>query len=178
LSGSQWLSVIEDDYLSTFIRAGGAAVKVAIAPHDQIGVLASNLVDAAGRAGYVSLQVGGIAERVHLVDKLFHQVAKQIDWQGLANEFMNQALTTKGYELPDGKLGAGAIATANALDPDQVRLASEKLIFDRVLKDVGMVKNFRIAMSLLCQAEVDDDDISRERAEERPRLAHRRPVAD
>ncbi len=166
LEQQQWLSVIEDDYLGEFIRGGGAAVKVAVTSPAQLGSLASALVDVGRRKGYVAVMAGGLPDRVHLIDKMFHQIAKQIDWQFLAREFMRREMAHSGYALPDGDLRAGAVAAANNLDPAQVRFNAMQLVNAKVLRDAGMVRNFRVAMSLLCNSEVDDDDISRERADE------------
>jgi hypothetical protein len=166
LEQQQWLSVIEHDYLSEFIRKGGAAVKVAVTSQTQLGSLTPALIEVGQRDGYVAVMAGGMADRVHLIDKMFHQIAKQIDWQLLARGFMRQVMTQAGYALPDGDLRAGAVAAANNLDAAQVRFNAMQLLNAKVLKDAGMVRNFRVAMSLLCNSEVDDDDITRERADE------------
>ncbi len=93
LSPREWLEVVRRDYLEDFIREGGAAVKFVVAD----GGVARATVGAALRVaaedgGFQFVTVDAASTKVQLIDRLFHAVARQIDWDRCTTTFPRQSL--------------------------------------------------------------------------------------
>ncbi|HUY98248.1 MAG TPA: BREX system ATP-binding domain-containing protein [Verrucomicrobiae bacterium] len=165
LSAGAWLEVLERDYLASYVREGGAAVKVAVTAPDRAAALAASIGRAGQRHGFVTAQVDQSVLRLYAMDRLFNAVAAQIDWDGLAVTFMRAALEAHGYQLPDGSSTAAEVARLNGVDPAQVWIRCEQILSRDVLHAYAMAKDFRFAMNQLCLAVVAGDDLQRETAE-------------
>jgi hypothetical protein len=98
------------------------------------------------------------------MDRLFNEVAKQIDWLRLARDFMRGALGSHGYTMPDGDPVVDEVAAANLIDVGQVRITVQQLLTSSVIKDYAMARDFRIAMNQICRAAVERDDLLTETA--------------
>ena len=96
-----WLKIIRREYLQDFIRRGGAAVKF-IVPMEEIGhdQLRDQLRKASEEEGFFFAFVDAASTKIHMVDKLFHEVARQVNWDEMAYSFVTQILKENRYELP------------------------------------------------------------------------------
>jgi hypothetical protein len=102
--------------------------------------------------------------RVYYMDRLFNEVAKQIDWLRLASDFMGIALRARGYAMPEGEPVMDGIAAANTIDVGQVSITVQQVLTSSVLKDYTMARDFRVAMNQLCRSAVERDDLLAESA--------------
>ncbi|MEW6756458.1 MAG: BREX system ATP-binding domain-containing protein, partial [Candidatus Latescibacterota bacterium] len=95
--------------------------------------------------------------RGHMVDPVCHEVARQVDWEGLARAFARRALREAGWELPaEGEeLSLARIAEQNGRLVDLIRNEVSGLIEHRIWADHRLSHEFRIAMIRLCQGLVD-----------------------
>jgi hypothetical protein len=152
-----WLDTFEHDYLASFIREGGASTKVIIVDPDLGSELAQRLRDAAERHGLVATFVDQAVPRVYYMDRLFNSVARQIDWDCLARDFMRAQLTASGYSVPGDEPLIDRIAETNSIDIGQVRITVQQLLSSRVVKDYDMARDFRLAMNQLCRGVVERD---------------------
>jgi len=66
------------EYLSDFVKSGGSAVKFAVA--DDGAKVRALLRNGALAEGYAVASVDAGDVRAHMIDKVFHEVARQIDW--------------------------------------------------------------------------------------------------
>lgn len=151
---SEWLGVIEQEYLQDFIREGGAAVKFVLPYSDASRLqIRAGLADAAERNGFQFAIVDAAATKIHLIDQLFHQVARQIDWDGLAESYLRSLLTHSGYSLPPcpGTLTLSSLAESNGRPESVLRGHIDQLIIDNLFRDYGMTQEFRLAMMYLCE---------------------------
>ncbi len=162
LEPREWLDVIRRDYLDDFVREGGAAVKF-IVPPSAAGrrEVVDGLREIAEQARYQFALVDAATTKIHLIDRLFHAVAGQVDWDALTRTFLIAALREEGFTLPGdpAELRLADIARLNdrpseALVRNQVRT----LLENRVYRDYEMSQEFRLAMIRLCLAVLDPDD--------------------
>ncbi len=158
LSLDEWLSVLKSDYLESFIRNGGAAVKVAACPDMARSHLTTALLSAAAEFGFLTARVDAGTSKIHLIDKLFNDIARQIDWHALAGEFLTAELLGIGYSLPENGVSVEALAAANSTDINLVRQETRKILTREVYRDRALNKEFRLGMGQLCRSLLEPDD--------------------
>jgi hypothetical protein len=160
IQSTDWLAVIEADYLRSFVPDGGATVKFAVPVEGETGraALAERLGSLATAADFVVVGVDSRVARLHLIDQLFFHVARQVDWDVLTDAFLRRLFGEHGFRLPeDGRLEVGAIADVNQLDPGELDYQVERLLNDALLRNFTLSYEFRLAMKRLCEAHLRPD---------------------
>jgi hypothetical protein len=159
IAPGEWLDIFERDYLASFIRHGGAAIKVVVSSPEVATRLVARMRDVAERNGFLSAHVDHAVQRVYYMDRLFNEVARQTNWLQLASDCMRQRLRSHGYTLPEGEPLIDEIAAINAIDAGQVRITVEQLVTNSVIQDYAMARDFRVAMGQMCRSVVERDDM-------------------
>jgi hypothetical protein len=163
-----WLGIVEREYLSDFVPAGGAAVKFVVPP-TELGrqELRAALRDAAERHGLQFAVVDAATTRMHLIDRLFHAVAGQMDWDGLIRAFLVRVLGQNGLRLPPTPSGLetalsgpddlrlSVIARLNDVPEPLLRTHVDRWIWDALFRDYAMSQEFRYALIHLCLDQLD-----------------------
>ncbi len=153
-----WLEMVRREYLHDFIRRGGAAVKFVV-PMEQIGSvhLRDELRKVAEDEGFLFAFVDAALTKIHMVDKLFHEVARQVDWDELAYSFVTQILRENGYELPSSRdeFNLRQIALLNSREEMFLRRELRTWLEKAIYRDFEMSQEFRIAMIRLCIGQLD-----------------------
>lgn len=163
LKSEDWLSIVMDEYLRDFIRQGGAAVKFGVIsePEDR-DALRSGICRMASKEGYLCVSVDAVRTKIHMIDHLFHEIARQVDWDALAYAFVRRVLEENGCRLPEDRAGFQLRRIAELNDRQEMFLRNqlnswlEKAIF----RDYQMSQEFRIAMIRLCLARLDPEGVS------------------
>ena len=153
-----WLSVLDDEYLSTFIRDGGASVKFAVTPEDLKPELYEKVKMRCRDLDYVfvELDAAKIEMRAHMPQDIFFELSKQIDWRLLARQLVLRLAADAGYRVEgiDARAAGDvfdSIASANDLDePHFVLRELRPLLANSVPKNPRMARDFRTAMTHLC----------------------------
>jgi len=152
-----WLRFIRGEYLDEFLKAGGASIKFVVPQetpmHDAI---LDGLCSDSEARGYLVAQVSASRTRIHMMDHLFFEIAAQIPWKRLAGEVLSQIAVSEGYTVPTEThpTFADALASANQLDPGFLRTELRRKIAAEVYRRFSMAKDFRIAMTQLCLAQL------------------------
>lgn len=158
---SAWLDVIRQEYLNDFVRAGGAAVKVAVA-QDDAGRhrLRDELRRLGGAAGYQVAVVDAAQTKVQMIDRVFHAVAGQMPWEQTARAFLARTVTDSGYQLPTDptNLTLAALAEVNDVPERRLHTGITDILWRELFKDYAMSQEFRLAMVRLCRAQLSPDD--------------------
>jgi len=155
----EWLRFIEREYLTSFIRNGGSSVKFAVALDQRSGrCIRDGLVHSAQQLGYVVAKVNAADTKVHMMDEVFLRTAEQLKWNGLSQEVIRSLAAQAGYAWPehlkDDVPLFEQIASASAVEPQLVLLDLKKQIATRVFKERRLAKDFRVAMTHFCLAEL------------------------
>jgi hypothetical protein len=165
LSAADWLSVVRREYLGDFIPAGGAAVKFVV-PYPPLSheELREDLRRAAEDNSFQFVFVDSVATKVHLIDRLFHGVARQVDWDELAYRHLSQLLSQQGYELPASRkqFNLPTLAELNEREEPSLRQDVRREIERGLFRDYEMSQEFRWAMIGLYRslAEPGDDPVA------------------
>ena len=152
-----WLQKLDDEYLSDFIRNGGASVKFAVTSDERKAQFYQELKDRCQKLDYVLARLDAATMRAHMPQDIFFGLAVQVDWRLLARRLILR-LAESEYEVagvnPDTSDNLfAAIAAANHLEPQFVLNAIRPKIQNQVFKNPRMAKDFRVAMTQLCLME-------------------------
>lgn len=162
ISASEWLQTIETEYLTSFIKDGGASVKFAVAPDGVRGEFGDAVAKRCRELDYVVVRLDAAETRFHMPQDIFFGLANQVDWRSLARKMIINIADKAGYQT--GDIGAETpgnvfknIGDLNGLDASFLFTGLNREIQDRVFKNPNMVKDFRVAMSHLCLLENTGD---------------------
>lgn len=152
-----WLKFLDEEYLATFIRDGGASVKFAV-PLDETSrsTLFASLTERSKNKGYAVAQIDAAQTRVHMIDQLFFAVAEQMPWTDLSLRVLEKLSSEAGYAPATPGEGSflTRLAEANRNDEAMVRLNLNPLVQERIFKNRKLSKDFRVAMTHLSLAEL------------------------
>ena len=149
-----WLNVLEDEYLSTFIREGGASVKFAVPPEELKPALYEGMSDLCRNHGYVLVEISAEDMRAHMPQDFFFSLAKQIDWGLLARKKLLGVAADRGFRV-EGIAAAepgdlfDSIADANDIQSRDILMELRPELY-QILRNPSMARDFRVAMSHLC----------------------------
>ena len=155
----EWLSVISDEYLSTFVKDGGAAVKFVVVAEERRAVLREALKSRCEDLGYVFVTLDAAECRVHMPQDVFFGLASQIDWRLLARRVILISLEKMDYRVDDIDPSDDAInvieavARINNLESQSVLFALRPDLEREIIKNPNLTKAFRVAMWHLCEME-------------------------
>ncbi len=151
----EYAGFLDREYLTSYIRDGGAAVKFVVARDDERTVAFSAAVQAAARvAGYVTVRVDAAATRAHMMDQVFFEIARQVDWDALAIATVRRAFAAAAHPVPEDSddVDVAAVAAHHGVDAGELSRDVNRQLQQFVQRDYAMVGEFRTAMLRLCQA--------------------------
>jgi hypothetical protein len=161
LRAEDWMARLRAEYLDGFVRDGGAAIRVAVVPSPEaVAALATRLTAEAREHGFVAASVDAATCKVHLLHNLFYEIARQIDWEGLARDFVRRQMLEAGLALPgDGALDIESAARANDQDIAIVRQDMRLALTKQLMRDRGLSRQFRLGALALCQELLEPDEL-------------------
>ena len=153
-----WLRVIDKEYLSTFVRNGGASVKFAVTPEELRDSLYTQVEARCRELDYLFVQLDAAHMRVHMPQDIFFKIADQVDWRLLARRMILRLSDERGYQISgidplttDNVFDA--IAKANGLESQFVLRDIRPRIQSSITTNPKMAKDFRVGMTHLCLQE-------------------------
>ncbi len=163
ISASDYATFLGTEYLDEFVAGGGSTVKFVVpADEETASAFSAALRARSVAAGYVSFRVDAVATRIHMMDQVFFDIARKTDWTGLARRSVRGALGEAGYPVvPDeDDLTVEAVAARHGVDATELARDVNRHLQQRVMVDYAMVREFRVAMLRLCQAELATGQVS------------------
>lgn len=157
ISYPDWVEFIKTEYLDTFIRDGGSAIKFAVPLEEGVRPsLLLNVKQIAEDLGFLTAEVDARETKVHMMHEVFFRIAEQIDWESLAQQLVGNLVRESGYNMPadEGGLLLEKIAEQSGVDPILLRGELNRKLNERVFRHRGLAKDFRIAMVQLCMAKL------------------------
>ena len=163
ISIRDWLRRIDDEYLSTFIRDGGASIKFVVTPDALQPRLQEAVSHRCRERNYLFVKFDAATMRAHMPQDIFFELARQIEWRRMARQLILRLAAEKHYRTGGIDAAASgnifeAIASANdGLELPFVLNALRPAVQNGVFRNRKMVKDFRVAMTALCQQEESYD---------------------
>src|SRR5262249_52331896 len=142
--------------------SGGAAVKFAVAPPEQAALVQDAVANTAQQQGYFVARVYAGQTRIHMIDQVFHAVARQVDWDALTERWLRAQFLANGYDVPAEQSLQDLHAVAMLLDHPEMQLRGEirRWIEYRIMKNYRLSKDFRTAMAMLCFGYINPQNVS------------------
>ncbi len=155
IHAQDYAAFLDREYLSSYVREGGAAVKFVVARDAEgVGAFTAAFRQGAAAAGYLPVRVDSAATRIHMIDQVFFEVARQVDWDALATTAVRAAFAAAAHPVADGSsdVSVEAVAAHHGVDAGELSRDVNRQLQQRVHRDYAMVGEFRTAMLRLCQA--------------------------
>ena len=149
---TEWLRAIDREYLGDYILAGGGCVKFVIGPAEAARETFDELEALALGRGFVFIELGAAETKLNRSDQIFFDIAKNIDWDGLARTYVASAFGKQGLSIADSPVDLAAVAASGDLDESAVRGYLKDALL-RLYQDYAMSQEFRLAMMQLCRAQ-------------------------
>ena len=158
----EWVDLLRREYLESFITSGGAAVKIAVAPPEQATEVLDAVAAAARQQGYCVARVDAAATKVHMIDQIFHAVARQVDWPGLTDRWLRDLLNNNGiFVAPEQPLqDVDALAAVNDRQRRELLQEINRLIENALVRNYALSKEFRTAIAMMCRSAVNPQNVS------------------
>ncbi len=151
-----WLRRIDGEYLSTFIRDGGASIKFAVTSDDSIRKLHDAVERLCRARDCVFVALDAAKLRAHMPQDLFFGLARQVEWRRLARRLILRLAAERGYRIDgidprdDGNVFEAVGALNNGLESIFVLNEIRTPVQEKVSRNRKMVRDFRAAMTHLC----------------------------
>lgn len=155
IAATDWVAILDREYLAEYIPAGGAALKVGARIDDgPVAAMGDALARQAALRGMLVARIDAATTRLHLAEHFLFAVADQIDWHDLVDRLVAALATVEGYApaAPGSEPLFRRIASANDIDADVVRMEMKRAVSRRVWGDTRLARDFRVAMTQLALA--------------------------
>jgi len=159
---NEWIEVVRREYLTDFIPSGGAAVKIAVAETAHTPAVIDALARAGAEQGHLVVRVDGAQVRLYMIDKVFHIVARHVDWDALTARWLINLMAENGVIIENGQSvhDIEGIAVANGRARQDLMAEINRLIANRILKEYALAKEFRTAMAMLCWGQINPQNVT------------------
>lgn len=161
LAPAEYLSFVDREYLAGYVARGGAAVKLLCVGSSPAR---EDLVRGFGAVGdgFVHATVDAATTKVHMINEVFTEIARQVDWVTLARSVVRVALHRAAFPVPDDtdRIDLAEIARHHDVDAAELYRSVRRAIEQIVLRDTAMSHEFRVAMLRLCQERLGRGDVS------------------
>ena len=109
--------------------------------------LRDSLREAADGGGFQFAFVDAAFTKIHLIDRLFYDIAGQVNWDDLAHAYLSKLLAEQGYRLPESRnqFNLSALAALNERAESSLRQDIRTEIEKGVFRDYEMSQEFRFA---------------------------------
>ena len=156
---AEWLSVVEREYLSGFVPAGGASVKLAILDDQVFGPAADRLIGLGQQSAMLTALVDAGQTRVHLMHELFFAVSRTLPWDGLVQRYLERLFTANAYPWPQPgtAMTMPELATAFAVAPSLLARQRDQWLTADLWDDRRLAQDFRAALLRLCLSRLEPD---------------------
>ena len=156
---AEWLSVVEREYLSGFLPAGGASMKLAILDDGAIATAAERLIGLGQAHGMLTVHVESERTRIHLMHELFFAVTRALPWDSLVQQYLEALFGAHAYSWPQPgvAMAMADLATAFAVAPSLLARHVDQWLTADLWDDRRLAQDFRAAMLGLCLSRLEPD---------------------
>jgi hypothetical protein len=156
---AEWLSVIEREYLTAFVPAGGASVKIAILDDTAISGAADRLIGLGEARAMLTVHVDAGCTRINLVQELFFAITRALPWDYVMQCYLEGLFTANAFAWPRPGTSMAMVELAASFGVAASLLARQRdqwLTAD-LWDDRRLAQDFRAALLRLCLSRLEPD---------------------
>ena len=154
---TRWLQLIEPEYFTQYLPAGGAGVKFLIGDESAIVHVRDATPVLAQRHSMLALHVSAGETRLHMLQDVFFALARALPWDHLLQRYTEELFNRNGYAWPRPGVALTMPELASAFDiavPLLERHRDQWLSRD-LWADATLAQDFRSALLGLCLARLE-----------------------
>ncbi len=161
MKADEYAAFLADEYLASYLPAGGAAVKVAVVGDaGAADRLESALAAATATHGGLHVALSAESTRVHMVDQIFLAVSRAIDWEGIAAASVRAAYHDADFPVPaGGGLSVADVARYHDVDARELYRSVRRLLERGLLGNPALAIEMSRAILRLAQAHLGAGDV-------------------
>ncbi len=161
LKADEYADFLTREYLTGYLPAGGAAVKVAVVGDGGAADrLESALASATAENGGLHVPVSAETTRVHMIDQIFGSVSRAVDWEGVAAAHVRAAYEAAAFPVPaDAGLTVAEVARRHDVDSRELYRSVRRVLERSLLGNPAIAPEMGRAMLRLAQAQLGAGDI-------------------
>lgn len=159
LTCQDYLDFLTAQYLATYIRAGGAAVRFIVGGNDDVTRRwHAGLADAARSQECLYVALDAAETKMAMIDQIYATVARHVDWDDLVRRTLRNAWFDVGLPA-DEALTVNAVAARHDVDAREAARSIRRQLESTLLADTTLAREFRLAVLRLCQAQLGTGDV-------------------
>lgn len=160
LAFQDWFGPIQREYLETFIKSGGAAVRFVVADEANVGPMSDAITQVAASSGMSVIEIDTAATKLHMLQFVVYAIAARLDWDGLLQARLERLVVEAGYQWPELEHAPSlqSLADYNGVVPALLRITMQKQITRAVWTDAALAQDFRYAAIALLDAQLTGDE--------------------
>lgn len=149
---SEWQNLMEREYLRRFVPGGGSAIKFVTGDEPTIAEVRRQVGSLAVGRGFDVILVDAAATKLHMIQDVFFAVARHIDWEALAQRWVESEFHENEYEWPRPGVPVPLkeLSDANGVAETLLRREVQQWLTRGIINDREMAQDFRAAMANLC----------------------------
>ena len=157
---AEWLDVLEREYLTDFIPAGGGALKLAIAEEATLPAAQARLVALAAQHGLHPVAVDAAQTRIHMLQDVVFALARTLPSDDLIQTFLERLFAAHEYAWPQpgAAMTMPDLAAAFGTAPALLARQTDRWLSAAIWEDRRLAQDFRAAMLHLCLARLAGED--------------------
>jgi len=161
LKADEYADFLAREYLTAYLPAGGAAVKVAVVGDGGAADrLESALASATAEHGGLHVPVSAESTRVHMIDQIFSSVSRVVDWEGVAAAHVRAAYEAAAFPVPaNADLTVAEVARRHDVDGRELYRSVRRLLERSLLGNPAIAAEMGRAILRLAQAQLGAGDI-------------------
>ena len=154
---AEWRSVIEREYLSAFVPAGGASVKLAILDDAAFGPVAERLMGLGQARKMLTVHVDAGRTRIHMMHELFFAIARALPWGSLVQRYLEALFAANAYPWPQPgtAMAMADLAATFAVAPSLLARQRDQWLTADLWDDRRLAQDFRAALLRLCLSRLE-----------------------
>jgi hypothetical protein len=150
---TKWLELLDTEYLSDFLAAGGGSVKFVIGPTAGNPEAPRELIALAQGKGYVTVHLDSAQTRLNRSDHVFFEIARRIEVHALALNYLVAWLRSRSIDANplDGVINPEELQSRY---PDIDMRGALKECLEELYRDYALTYEFRLAMLQICRSHI------------------------
>ncbi|MDQ3617061.1 MAG: ATP-binding protein [Actinomycetota bacterium] len=160
MSSDSYAAFLGEEYLASYLPAGGGAVKLAVTGNaDVADRFERSLRTAADHQRCQMVSLSAETTKANMIDQVFIAVAREIDWDQIATAVVDTAYDDISVPAAPGRLTVAEVAADHDLDPRELYRSVRRQLEHLLLADSSLPRELRRALLRLAHAHLGSGDV-------------------